>query len=337
MARCAISNCAPGGSKLKTFSFLGFVVFVLYNLEYFTSTKKAPFQRYAHPYEPSIKGLAFKYHSRTARLATKLIAQLEDGRQVTNLSMNALMETITPVTAISSNHFHELMQNIGGLRTFKLTNMKLIVYDLGLSGSEATALKSHEFIVYRTFGFHDYPMHVENLSLYAWKLLIIQEVLAERGGVLWMDSSIIIKDNITTILQYMEEHKSGFLYYLPSNGHSIVSATHPKMLTYFPTKIPSDLRFGMPQATGMVMFNTRDIREKVLKWAILCSLDQSCIAPIGSTLKCNSNFPIDRFGGCHRYDQSMMSLLVNNAFNGQRRRYMFRAKHSQRFAVTRKL
>ena len=132
-----------------------------------------------------------------------------------------------------------------------------------------------------------------------------------------MDTSVLIKDNCTTILQYVQRFPSGFLYYLVPNGHSIVSATHPKMLEYIPIHIVNNTQPKMPQASGMLFYNTEEVRHLVFKWAILCSLQEHCIAPKGSTVSCGFNFPEDRFGGCHRYDQSMFSVLVYNAFDPQ--------------------
>ena len=236
--------------------------------------------------------------------------------------MDVLLNTVTPVTAVSSNHFTELIKNFQGIRKYKFPNMTVIVYDLGLNEKEVKTLKEDSFFVYRSFEFAGYPPHVKNLHTYAFKPLIIQKVLAERGTVLWMDAAVLFKSDIKPLLQHLVEHQTEFLYYFPTTGHSIVSATNPPMLEYIPALNSSQLTKDMPQASGMMILNTKETRQKIFQWALFCSLDENCIAPRGSTLSCNLNFPRSKFGGCHRYDQSMFSILVSNAFNSQESTYL---------------
>ena len=109
-----------------------------------TMSSKVPFRqplpRYTHPFNTSLQGLPFNQN--TSRLATKLIAELENGHNMpSKLSMDVLLNTVTPATAVSSNHFTELIKNFQGIRKYKFPNMTVIVYDLGLNEKEVKTLK----------------------------------------------------------------------------------------------------------------------------------------------------------------------------------------------------
>ena len=107
-------------------------------------------QRYIHPQKLSLRGLAFD--AETAKLAEKLMAELDSGPKVQTHSMDLLEEALTPVTALSSNHFHEITKHIDRVKMF-MPNKKLIVYDLGLAASEISTLKGINFVEYRVFNF----------------------------------------------------------------------------------------------------------------------------------------------------------------------------------------
>ena len=70
---------------------------------------------------------------------------------------------------------------------------------------------------YRKFDFNAYPRHVRNLRNYAWKTLIIQEMLSEFDGTMWFDSSVKFLGNLTNnIIELMSRHNTGAVFYLPN-------------------------------------------------------------------------------------------------------------------------
>lgn len=283
-------------------------------------------QQYIHPHNKSVKGNKFKLSLYNYNLAMQLMVQLENGKKVKVLTMDSLIEATAPVTAVSSNHLEELLKHLDNFQQF-VPKKKLIVYDLGLTGDEVYTLKKIDYVEYRKFDFSVYPKHVRNLDSYAWKPLIIQQVLAEQGGVMWMDSSVNIMKPYTKVLEHMVNNSSGFLYYLVPNGHSILSATHPKMFEYLPMKNVNETKMMQPQANGFLVFNTLETRKFIFKWVILCSLVQDCIAPKGSTKRCQFKSSVERnAGGCHRYDQSMFSILLTNKFSPDTERYIMEEK-----------
>ena len=70
----------------------------------------------------------------------------------------------------------------------------------------------------------------------------------------------------------------------------------------------------MKMAGGVIMFNTNDCKDNLLRWAILCALNKDCIAPQGARKTCPPGTNKYQPHICHRYDQALMSILLANQY-----------------------
>lgn len=110
------------------------------------------------------------------------------------------------------------------------------------------------------------------------------------------------------------------------SGHGILSATNPAVYKYFPTN-PTELKkqkAKMYDAGFVYAVNTRQTMMNVVKWYFLCALQEDCMAPKGASLGCSFDGD-DRFKSyaeCHRYDQSIINLVLANQFWYDRRYYV---------------
>ncbi len=50
----------------------------------------------------------------------------------------------------------------------------------------------------RRFPYEKYPSHVMDVRNYAFKTLVLQEALQDSGAVLWIDSGLELRTNMTT-------------------------------------------------------------------------------------------------------------------------------------------
>ena len=276
--------------------------------------------QYSLPHNTTVHGRPFHMDQSIVNILQNILTNETFKREPVKLDSVESFPEIVFVTGASSNHFGEFK---GHLQSF-LTNFprnKLMFYDLGLKTSEATEISKESRIEYRKFDFSRYPAHVKNLHNYAWKPLIIQQLLAEFDGVLWFDSSIRFKRNMTHLKERMVRYKSGFQYYVGATRHSIVSATHPRMIEYFPMERSGAVE-NMPEANSVIVLNTAEVQNNIMKWMCVCVLNEDCISPPGSKLFCNFYFPREKFGGCHRYDQSLFSIVVSNAYSYERVRFI---------------
>ena len=94
------------------------------------------------------------------------------------------------------------------------------------------------------------------------------------------------------------------------------------MLEYLPMEKVGAVK-DILQGGAVVYVNKDEVQRRVMKWLVICVLKRDCISPPGSTLYCGYNFPRDRFGGCHRYDQSLQNILISNAYNYGQEKYYY--------------
>jgi hypothetical protein len=200
----------------------------------------------------------------------------------------------TIVTGASSNHFHCLQNLLASVRQH-IPDAFLMVYDLGLTAEEQEIIQGN-CNAFRTFDYSRYPQHVDiriNAGQYAWKPILIEEVLEERGGlVLWLDAgNLVLWDLVpiwTTIRQY------GVV--TPRSSGPLRRWTHPGTLRHM--SVPAH-HLSKPNRNGAIVGFNADCpwaRQLSRDWKD-CALSKECIAPEGSSRE------------NHRQDQAVLSVL----------------------------
>ncbi|KAL6722462.1 hypothetical protein Aduo_017587 [Ancylostoma duodenale] len=108
-------------------------------------------------------------------------------------------------------------------------------------------------------------------------------------------------------------------------GHGIYAATDPSLYSFFPVSV-DELR--KPKAkmyeAGLVhAVRTKETVEKIVKWSVLCALEEKCMGTeiIPNTCEFNRSDPYSSFAQCHRYDQSVVNVLLADAYYYDRRYY----------------
>ena len=259
-------------------------------------------------------------------------------------------ESVQPITGLSSNHYSEFMKNIHNADKFFSKTKKIVVYDIGLEPYQANNLQGKKYI-YRKLDFERYPEHVAELLTFAFKWACIFEGLIEFGSVMWFDTSIRFpgNDKFDNLIHSKVSKKleanitpADIQFYVKPASHSIASATFKQMLDFIPSNIDNLAENHMMQAGAVLIYNTEQLKQNVLKWAYFCILTKFCIAPEtlwnaeGRVSEKDKwcpprikNFKRElayyrAFGAdygedgilfaCHRGDQSMISILVVNFY-----------------------
>merc|ERR1712176_825760 len=88
------------------------------------------------------------------------------------------------------------------------------------------------------------------------------------------------------------------------------------MYIFFPSNITAHMYpYNMMKTMGsVIIFNTNDCKDSLMRWAMLCALNKDCIAPMGSRKECPSGTNKYQPHICHRYDQALLSILLANRY-----------------------
>ncbi|KAG0588641.1 hypothetical protein KC19_2G258500 [Ceratodon purpureus] len=226
----------------------------------------------------------------------------------------------TIVTAFSSNHFKYgllLLRSIGkqasSFRVKQSYNVSVVAWTMDefspkqkkylscvIKELEGLGVKAEA----RKFPFEKYPVwmrlnkdliaiHDGGKGEYAWKALMADIVLQERGFILWLDAGCRILTPVSLVESLDWVKQKGF------GGHKsegiVEQWTHIGQLKYF----QADYRYIKRQRNcdASRMGFTLDSYTKLFRPWYECSITRQCIAPEGS----------DRYN--HRQDQAALSVL----------------------------
>ncbi|KAJ8035356.1 hypothetical protein HOLleu_22555 [Holothuria leucospilota] len=230
-------------------------------------------------------------------------------------SVDDLYNRLVLVTACSSDHYNEAMGFIGSAQK-QMPGKKIIVYDLGLNQRMREKMKSLCHVELRSFPFQAYPPHVGSLHTYAFKPILINLALNEFGAIYYGDSSIRFLKSLKELLPGIERHH-GFMTVIRGFDpkHKQEDVTHHYFLTvpemFKKLKVNRDeyfnSNFSAPhvQPGTQLIINSTTIQSKLMQPWLHCALEQTCIAPPGSSRR------------NHRQDASAISLLVYKNLNGE--------------------
>ncbi len=132
----------------------------------------------------------------------------------------------------------------------------------------------------------------------------------------WMDASV----RLTTFdIQHLvtKATQTGGMSVFSYTNRNTFRVTHPTMLQYLPSNMKYLKQYFSLQAGAFILYKTKETVKYLIMWAVLCSLEASCIAP-QSEIKADCGAAYQRkniFSRCHRYDQSMPNILFLNMVN----------------------
>jgi hypothetical protein len=208
------------------------------------------------------------------------------------------------VTACSSLYFQRLLNLIGSFYMYEPKQL-IIVYDIGLAKEQQEMLLSRTLtnVIYRKLPFENYPLHVQNLWNYAWKIMMIDDLLKSpelnAKAMIIMDAGIEVRKLNSLSSVKLSLLKNGF--WAPQQSNFIDKKTSILTLNYLNITIES-IRSKPFCAGGLNAFlldKKAPIYSKVLAPAIECALIEECIAPSEGIGRSR-----------HNYDQSVLSALI---------------------------
>ena len=124
----------------------------------------------------------------------------------------------------------------------KYPNLKLVVYNKGLSKLHVVTLQKMCNCDVRHFPFETYPVHTRHSRCFAWKPIIIQTVLHEHDFIMCLDTSIRLRN----VDPYFQKAKRYEIQVIQGLG-SISVRTHSRL---FDTLLENQCLFQLPRGQG---------------------------------------------------------------------------------------
>ncbi|XP_050388735.1 uncharacterized protein LOC126807899 [Patella vulgata] len=222
------------------------------------------------------------------------------------------------VMGLSSNHFDEAKASLYSLDNIlrpAYPDIKVILYDIGLTETERQAVRRYGKCELRIFDFKKYPEHVKVLHLCAWKPIIIQEVLNQYGFVIYTDASGRFRSSrFTSTFNYVKE-TGVFFRSAEHEPYFIVNHTFAKTFEYFQEK---PCLFHNIKETGagfgLVVKNNLYSYAIMRSW-LTCALQRYCIMPKGTEQRFKCPLNVFKYHKCHREDQSALGIAIGMIYH----------------------
>lgn len=201
------------------------------------------------------------------------------------------------------------------LKRTKYPELTLIVYDIGLTKDRVSKVQRMCNCSVRRFPFELYPEHVRNLRGYTWKPIIIQTMLQESDFVMWLDTSIRLKN----MEPYFEKAQRLGFQVLYGDG-SIAMRTQKRLFEHLHEE-PCLFNYEETQ-TGVVIISRSCITLKyIMRPWVACALEFGCMDFPNSKnyLQCVYKW---NPSVCHRFEQSTLGIITTRLFNNKRHQFI---------------
>lgn len=252
-------------------------------------------------------GEAFEF---TWSNVSHLIPPIQDAKSI---PVDVITDTVerwarsTIVVGFTKNHFEEALPFLK--QAALQFPMKLIVYDLS-AGKEGLDLE-RLWEVAPNAQVRRNPDPELPIGEFAWKPTIVSEVLAQAGGgfVLWGDASTRISPDNCLLGLLIEMSTAGIDLAARLTTGTVAQYTHPETLRCMQVSTQNASKMQMVAATNLV-FGPGGLGF-AKEWEHSCKR-KKCIAPKGSSaLGCNNTVSKDEWKTCHRFDQSVLSIMFS--------------------------
>lgn len=221
-----------------------------------------------------------------------------------------------------------------------LPNNSILVYNLGLGNYGYRTLLNYcnsSRCIVIPFKLNDFPSHIGDESLHAFRPLIIQDALQQTGAILFLecnqrlnerpggniDAATLISSLFASVAR--PTSGSGILTWPMQPKNAVSSLTHKKMFDYFHTDADNFLFLQMVSADQLLLVNRAAVHADIMLPWVQCALTQDCIVPIGAQSGgCRfDKKPQYRYSGCHSYDTSALNIVLGLKFKLDSSAYMY--------------
>ena len=200
------------------------------------------------------------------------------------------------ITASDTSHYLSLRQLLDSIVKYE-KDLKVIVYDLGLSDFEVSQIKNeYKTIELKKFEFNNYPKYFllseQDKGAYAWKPAIIyEEFIKDDSHLIWMDAGNLV----TKPLKLLKKIIINYGFFSPLSSEDIKKWTHIQTLKNY--NFPDSMLSKRNLNAALIGFkSSQENNSFVTEWKEL-AFQKDFILPDGAN---RDN---------HRWDQSLLTLI----------------------------
>lgn len=131
-----------------------------------------------------------------------------------------------------------------------------------------------------------------------------------------MDSSVrFVTSELDSALDY--SRRNSVLFFTIARTASIAQHTDHQMMQYL-QEDTCKFRYFSAIRAGFLLFYYDDVTNILIDAWAACALNENCMCPPGSATKLLCKVSNKADGNCHRFDQSMMSILLRRLYHDQK-------------------
>ncbi|KAM7312321.1 hypothetical protein ISCGN_009226 [Ixodes scapularis] len=177
----------------------------------------------------------------------------------------------------------------------------------------------------RTLNFDFYPAHVSNLKIYAYRPIIIQELLRQAGAVLWLEPDYQLTAAPDPRRVVGRALREGLAAPWSPEPQPTSALTHLGMFEYLGAPREAFFFHRMVDPSVMLLFDSPQVRGRLMLPWVRCALVAECITPVGAqSTGCRfDKKPLYRYSGCHRYDMSALNVILGLLYSNNQQPYVF--------------
>ncbi|CAG5118161.1 unnamed protein product [Candidula unifasciata] len=246
---------------------------------------------------------------RRAKFFAAVKAKEEQINEGDDMNLSEPHDDITFVTAGSHSTFYATIQFIYSVQYF-YPRSTIAIYDIGLTSDEKAFIKSLCNTVLASMLLKLWPENLYKIRHRIWRPFLLQFALVRFGHCVYVEPGRFIYRQI--IKDYLEQSRvHGLVVGGKQMQHSSYFVTNPHMYTFLITderKLKNTPHFEM---SLIILHNTRRVHHFFMRYLTSCATEEYCISPPGAQPKCETYLGGKKYGGCHRYDESAINLILN--------------------------
>ncbi|OWF39800.1 uncharacterized protein LOC110464597 [Mizuhopecten yessoensis] len=225
------------------------------------------------------------------------------------------------VTAALKKDVLKLEQLIISVQRF-FPNEKMYIYDIDLEPRQHKLLAAMCNVRMRSLMVDVFPPFVKNITNFHWRPLVMHIAVTEFEHITWLNPNMCLKNAKKLLTQVPKAHDTSVFVIGQAAGYTSFAVTHPDMYKFITTDRKKLASVPHIEIYALIMHNTEELRENLMKPLLSCTMNPACLAPHGAGSNCDFDFSGRLYAKCHQYDESAINILLKNWFQFDKAKFM---------------